>query len=162
MHHRSNNKEAFGLEKLMPLTRSLRIQNIVRASPMPCPWRHTLTVHISSNQHNLQQWWAQIRFFQLITNFIRHRGCWEFMTWWGIIWHKQCGVRMWAIIPHTLDRLFLWALCYGKCPRSFQNLEKSPSILYWWFFCQNMQVSLVYEIMACIPCNFPHSMAGLM
>ncbi len=43
-----------------------------------------------------------------------------------LIW--QCGVRMWAIIPHALDMLLLWALCYGKCPRSFKGLNRGQDI----------------------------------
>ncbi len=31
----------------------------------------------------------------------------------------EVGFRMWAMIPHAIDILFLWALSYGKCLRSF-------------------------------------------
>ncbi len=36
---------------------------------------------------------------------------WEFLTY-------HCCGRAWAIIPHVCDILYLWALCYRKCPTS--------------------------------------------
>ncbi len=35
------------------------------------------------------------------------------------------SVRMWAVIPHAYDMLFIWALLYGKHPKS----------LKWCWFC---------------------------
>ena len=32
---------------------------------------------------------------------------------------SQCNVMMWAMFPLTKDMVFLWALWYRKCPRSF-------------------------------------------
>ncbi len=42
-------------------------------------------------------------------------------TWsiYMLMW--QCSVKKWALIPHTKDVPFPWAVWHGKEPRSFAN-----------------------------------------
>ncbi len=36
---------------------------------------------------------------------------------------QHYSLRIWAVNAHALDMIFLWALLYVKCPRSFSLLS---------------------------------------